>query len=133
MNDSGNVSPATGRRRIGDYGLHHELDDSSPPAPTLVGSSSGLQIDLIWDSSVAKAPSGFMQAIIDAAQYYTTLFSNQEVINIDVGYGEIGGSSLASNALGESESYGYLTNYSTVTDALAQGWIYLFGHKRTDT
>src|SRR5947209_2183354 len=28
----------------------------SPPPPTLIGSSNGLQFDLIWDSSVANAP-----------------------------------------------------------------------------
>lgn len=91
----------------------------SVPAPTLVGSANGMQIDLIWDSSVATAPSGFQQAVIDAAQYYTTVFANKEVINIDVGWGEIAGSSLSPSALGESESYGYLTNYTTATNALA--------------
>ncbi len=121
MNDAGNVAPVfAASTHSGSTGAGSSSTNSSTPAPTLVGSSSGLQIDLIWDSSVAKAPSGFMQAIVDAALYYTTLFSNHEVINIDVGYGEIGGSSLASNALGESESYGYLTNYSTVTAALTQ-------------
>ena len=69
---------------------------------------------------MANAPRGFTQAITDAAEYYTMLFSNDEVINIHVGYGEIDGSPMAPNALGESESYGYLTNYSTVTNALAQ-------------
>jgi hypothetical protein len=73
---------------------------------------------LIWDSSVASAPSGWVQAIVSAAQYISSLFSTSEVINMDVGYGEIAGSSLASGALGESESYGYLTNFSTVTTAL---------------
>ena len=85
---------------------------SSAPAPTLVVSSCGFEIDLIWDASVATAPGGFVEAIIDAAQYYTTLFSNKVVVNIEVGWGEIAGSTLASNALGESESYGYVGNYS---------------------
>ena len=61
---------------------------SSAPSPTLVGSAGGLGINLIWDSSVASAPAGFMQAAIAAAQLYTTEFSNPEVINIQVGYGE---------------------------------------------
>jgi hypothetical protein len=116
INDAGELSQVHGAT------AHSPIAKAPPPsaapAPTLVGSSNGLQIDLIWDASVGNAPSGFMQAIIDAAQYYTTLFSNKEVINIDVGWGEIGGSSLASNALGESESFGYLTNYATVTNAL---------------
>ena len=120
MNDSGNVSLAYGASsHSGGSSSGSHSTTSSTPAPTLVGSSNGFQIDLIWDSSVAKAPSGFEQAVIDAAQYYTTLFANKEVINIDVGWGEIAGSSLSPSALGESESYGYLTNYATVTTALA--------------
>src|SRR5579863_2696241 len=128
MNDAGHVAPVydasshsggsnSGSSGSSNFGSHSTA--SSVPAPTLVGSANGLQFDLIWDSSVAKAPSGFEQAIIDAAQYYTTLFANKEVINVDVGWGEIAGSSLSPSALGESESYGYLTNYATVTNALA--------------
>lgn len=121
MNDAGNVSLAHGATsHSGSSNTDSSSTTSSTPAPTLVGSSNGLQIDLIWDSSVAKAPSGFEQDVIDAAEYYTTLFSNKEVIEIDVGWGEIDGTSLSPSALGESESYGYLTNYATVTHALAQ-------------
>jgi len=120
MNDAGQVGLASTHSSFGSYFNTSSWSPWSPtPAPTLVGSSHGLQIDLVWDSSVSKAPSGFMQAIIDAAAYYTTIISTREVITIDVGYGEIGGSSLSSGALGESESYGYLTNFSTVTTALA--------------
>jgi hypothetical protein len=120
INDAGNVSPAYGTTSSSsttNSGTHST--NSSAPAPTLVGSPNGFQIDLIWDSSVANAPPGFEQAVIDAAEYYTTLFSNKAVINIDVGYGEIAGSSLAPDALGESESYGYLVNYNKITHVLA--------------
>ena len=121
INDAGDVSPAYGATMHEAF-AHHQtfFTHERPPAPTLVGIHGGLQIDLIWDPSVANAPRGFTQAITDAAKYYTTLFSNDEVINIHVGYGEIDGSRMAANALGESESYGYLTNYSTVTNALAK-------------
>lgn len=121
MNDAGNVSlayGATSPSATTNSGTHST--NSSAPAPTLVGSPNGLQIDLIWDSSVAKAPAGFEQAIIDAAEYYTTLFANKAVINIDVGYGEIAGTSLAPDALGESESYGYLVNYKEITNVLTR-------------
>lgn len=118
-NDAGSVTPALGATtHSGTMNSVATSTNSSVHAQTLVGSASGLQIDLIWDSSVAGAPRGFMRAIVDAAEYYTTLFSNHEVLNIHVGYGEIAGSPMASNALGESESYGYLTNYATVTAAL---------------
>jgi hypothetical protein len=79
-----------------------------------------LEIKLIWDSSIASAPSGFMTAAITAAQFYTSHFSTStlEVINIDVGYGEVGGQTLPSGALAASESYGLMENYSTVKSAL---------------
>src|ERR1700722_6210614 len=40
-------------------------------------------------------------------------------VNIDVGYGEIAGQSLASNALGESETFLDNYSYSSITGALA--------------
>ncbi len=85
----------------------------------MVGTAGGLQIDLIWDSSVASAPAGFQQAIITAAQYLTSLSSTAAVLNIQIGYGEVGGTAMSSGALGESQSYGYLTSYATVVNALA--------------
>ena len=85
---------------------------------TLVGSPGGFQIDLLWDSSVANAPIGFQQAVIGAATNLANHFTNDEVINIHVGWGEVGGSRISSGALGESESYGYLTDYATIAGAL---------------
>jgi hypothetical protein len=92
----------------------------SLPAQTLVGSPNGLQFDLIWDSSVAGAPPGFIQAVVDAAKLYSSIFSNKAVISIDVGYGEIGGTTLPAYALGASNPLGYLFDYNTVTGALSQ-------------
>jgi hypothetical protein len=116
MNDSGELSLA--RAGTASSGGSGQVSGVNPLTPTLVGAAGGLQFDLIWDPSVAKAPAGFESAIIAAAQYYSTLFSNHEVLNIAVGYGEIAGSKMGSGALGESESYGYLTNYATVDAAL---------------
>lgn len=91
------------------------------PASTLVGSAGGLQIDLIWDSSVRSSANyaAIEAAIVAAAEIYTQAYSTPIVINIAVGYGEIDGSKMSSNALGESESYGYITNYSTVDSYLS--------------
>ena len=91
------------------------------PSSTLVGSSSGLQIDLIWDSSV-KASSGwaaFESAFAAAAKIYTDNFTNHVVINIAVGLGEVGGAKLSAGALGESESNGYLVSEAVAQNALA--------------
>ena len=87
-------------------------------APTLVGRAGGLQFNLIWDSSVGAAPVRVEHAVIAAAKYYSNLYSNDEVINIHVGLGEIDGSPMSSGALGESESYGYMTSYGVVDSAL---------------
>ena len=116
MSDSGEVSPVSGATTYSATTSSTTTAATWSPPPTLVGSPNGLQFDLTWDSSVVNAPPGFMQAVIDAAKYYTTLFSNKEVIAIDVGYGEIAGGPL--DALSESASYVYLTNYTTVTTAL---------------
>jgi len=90
-----------------------------PPAGTVVGAPGGFQIDLIWDSSVASAPAGFKTAVTAAAQYLTSLFTNSETINIDVGYGEVMGQTMSSGDLGQSQSYGYLSSYAVVAAALA--------------
>jgi hypothetical protein len=119
MDASGQVSPVLGTTTHSATTSLTTTAAGSPPAPTLVGPFAGLQFDLIWDASVANAPRGFVQAVVDAARFYSTLFSNRAVIAIDVGYGEIGGAPLPSLALGASEPLGYLTDYTTVTTALS--------------
>jgi hypothetical protein len=93
---------------------------SAGPASTLVGSSKGLEINLIWDSSVRTSANWQAEeaAVISAAQIFAGAFANHAVINIAVGYGEVNGARLGSNALGESESNGYLVNYATAVSAL---------------
>jgi hypothetical protein len=61
-----------------------------------------MQINIIYDPSVAIAPAGFTTAITDAVNYLDKLFTNPISITIDVGYGEVNGFQLGSNALGES-------------------------------
>jgi hypothetical protein len=123
VNDAGYITSAA-HATIHAATPHHT--SAVAPAPTLVSVAGGdLDIKLVWDASVASAPSGFTTAVIRAAQLYVADFAGSnrgvgtEVININVGYGEIAGSAMAANALGESESYGYLVNYATVTHALA--------------
>jgi hypothetical protein len=80
------------------------------PAATLVGNANGLQIDLIWDSSVTSAANWrqIESAVISAAAVYTTLFTNHAVLNIGVGFGEVDGFTMGPNAVGESLSAGYV-------------------------
>jgi hypothetical protein len=120
INDSGQVAPVVGHSSSSSHTTGTIPQTHAALTPTVVGAAGGFQIKLIWDSSVASAPKGFMQAVIDAAQYYASQFTNTEIVNINVGYGEIAGGKMAAGALGESESYGYLTNYATVTNELAK-------------
>src|ERR1700756_3534557 len=71
INDSGQVAPVVGHSSWSSHTTSTVTQTHATPAPTVVGSAGGLQIKLIWDSSVSSAPNGFMQAVIDAAQYYT--------------------------------------------------------------
>lgn len=96
------------------------LTGQGSPNSTLVGSSSGLEINLIWDASVKSAAnwSAIEAAVVAGAQVYTHAFANHVTLNIDVGLGEVGGTAMGWGALGESESAGYIVGYSTLTHAL---------------
>ena len=130
MDDDGPISTMFGGAAKGgsasQKGGHSPQPSPSPsPAPppppinsTLVGAVGGLQINLVWDTSVAGAPSGFTSAAIAAATEYTTMFSNPETITIDVGYGEVGGAALSSGNLAQSRFYGTYESYASVRAAL---------------
>ena len=92
-----------------------------PPASTLVGSGAGLQINLLWDNSVQNSAnwSAIESAVVKAAKIYTNAFSNHTTLQIEVGYGEVGGGKMDAGALGESESGGYLFSYGQIANALA--------------
>jgi hypothetical protein len=96
----------------------HSLPGS--PLSTLVGTAGGLEIDLSWDASVRSASnwSAIESAVTTAAKIFTSAFSNPVLVNIAVGFGEVDGAALGSGALGESESSGYIVNYSTAETAL---------------
>lgn len=87
-----------------------------PPPPGGVSGSNFL-INITWDSSVANAPSGFVSAFDNAVYYLESHFTNNVTININVGYGEVGGTNLSPGALGESESYLASYTYSQLYNA----------------
>jgi hypothetical protein len=84
----------------------------------LVGPSGGLQFHLFWDSSVSSAPAGYKQAVEAAAGYYSQMFSNDEVINIDIGWGEVDGMPISSGDLAESVRPGIHRTYAQVLSGL---------------
>jgi hypothetical protein len=90
------------------------------PTSTLVGSSGGLQINLLWDTSVQTAAnwSDIEHSVAAAAKIFTDNFTTHALLNIHVGLGEVNGQPLANGALGESETQGYAVSYATLTNVL---------------
>jgi hypothetical protein len=87
-------------------------------AQTIVGGAGGMRFDLIWDGSVANAPSAYKSAIEAAATFYTKIFSNNQLIKVHVGWGEVDGQSLGANALGENIATQVSESYHTVYNRL---------------
>src|ERR1019366_6054242 len=77
-----------------------------------------MQINLTWDQSVGSSPTGFVSAVNYVVNYFDTLFTNNATININVGYGEVAGSALGSNALGSSLSMYVGASYNSLRSAL---------------
>lgn len=83
-------------------------------------SGSPFVINISWDASVVSAPSGFTAGVTAAVQYLESQFSDAVTINISVGYGEVGGTAMGGNSLGQSLSYLTSTSYSALIGALAK-------------
>lgn len=82
-------------------------------------SAQALVINASYDASVNSAPGGFKTAFQNAIGFFQSTYSDPISISIGVGWGEVGGSAVASGALGESETYLASSNYSQVRNALA--------------
>src|SRR5207244_3826685 len=75
-----------------------------------------------FDQNTSSLPAGFVAAIEFVVNYYDSVFTNNAIINIHVGFGEIAGQALASGALGESSASYVMASYTSVRNALlAQG------------
>jgi hypothetical protein len=115
----GDLGLIQGGIQSGGSGTATVTTTATAPSPTLVTTAgSGLEFNLVWDSSVASAPAGFMTDVVAAAQYYESMITTTAVVNLDVGYDEIGGSSLSSGALGESETNLTSISYATLVSDL---------------
>jgi len=78
-----------------------------------------MQINIIYDLSVANAPAGFKTGVMDAVAYLEKEFTNPITITIAVGYGEVDGSLLGNGDLGASYyPVGEPESYSAVVNAL---------------
>ena len=82
---------------------------------TNVTEANGLSINITYDTSVDSASPGFRSAINYVVGLYEGLFSNAATINIDVGYGEEGGTQLPSGVHGQSsQAYDESPNYDPI-------------------
>jgi len=79
-----------------------------------------MQINVTWDTSVLTSPlvASIEGAINYVVNQFENLFTNPITINIDVGWGEVAGQSLVSNALGESITNTSDYSYSDLRNAL---------------
>jgi hypothetical protein len=78
-----------------------------------------MQINVSFDQAISSLPTGFVSAVNYVVNYFDNLFTNPITMTIDVGYGEIAGSTLGAGALGESEGTSYVApSYSSVVNAL---------------
>jgi hypothetical protein len=78
-----------------------------------------MQINVTYDSSVSAAPAAFKTAVNYAVGVLDAAFTNNVTLNINVGWGEVDGTALRSNDLGESfEAIAPKYTYSTIKDAL---------------
>ena len=113
----GNVlyDPGTGSlARAGGAGT----SSSGPTAVTSTSSTSGPIFNITWDSSVSSAPTGFTAVVTAAANYLASQYSDAVTINISVGYGDVNGTALGSNALGQSLTYLTSVGYTSLANAL---------------
>jgi hypothetical protein len=120
LDNSGEISVASEIHGHGGGGSGGGGGGTGSPTSTLVGSSTGLQIDLLWDPSVQTASnwSDIEHSVVAAAQVFTANFTTHALVNIHVGLGEVDNQSLAGGALGESITQGYGVSYGMLTNAL---------------
>jgi len=87
---------------------------------TTVIAGRGMTFDITWDSSVASAPAAFKIDVDEAFQLLADTYSSPVTLHFHVGFGEVDGSALGSDDLGESsydsapqESYSDLVSQLT--------------------
>ena len=91
------------------------------PQTAASNASQNLVINVSYDASAAAAPAGFRSAVGAAASYLEAAIASPVSININVGWGEVGGTSLEPGALGQSSYSGDYYSYDAVKAALAAG------------
>jgi hypothetical protein len=93
-------------------------NSSSSPTATGTASTSPFVINIIWDTSVNSAPSGFVAGVEAAVQYLESQFADPVTINLHVGYGEVNGTALGGSYIGQSWSNLISLSYTQLVSAL---------------
>jgi hypothetical protein len=79
-----------------------------------------MQINLTYDSSTAGAPAAFFTAMNYCLQYLDNLITNNITVNIDVGWGEVGGQGIPAGVNGRGGAEGIILTYAQLkADLLA--------------
>lgn len=78
----------------------------------------GVQINIVYDASVASAPAGFKTAVQAAVDYWDSVIATPITLTIAFGWGEVSGHALDPNALGESIAANSMFSFAQVTAAL---------------
>jgi len=79
------------RRRLPRHRLHHRA------AITITG-SGGLTFNLTFDTSVNSAPAGFTTTVENVARGFSNALRSTATINLNVGWGEVGGNAYQQRA-----------------------------------
>lgn len=80
----------------------------------------GFHLKLVYDASVAAAPTAFKAALDLAVKYFESTIASPETVTLQVGYGECGGQSLGAGVLGEAgPSRGVYVGYDQFKAAFA--------------
>src|SRR2546423_3666621 len=73
-------------------------------------------LNITFDPSVTNsAPAGFVTTVNAVAQFFQNAYSDNVTVNINVGYGKVGGQTVT--ALGQSSTFLDIYNYAQIRTA----------------
>ncbi len=82
------------------------------PGGTTGAAATKFVINLKYDASAAAMPAAMKAALAAAANYFMHLFANTETVNLTVGYGKVGTTTLGAGTLGAAGPYGITETYA---------------------
>src|SRR6267378_5277534 len=77
-----------------------------------------MNINVSFDQTPSTLPAAFVTAVNYVVNYFDSTFINNVTVNIQLGYGEIAGHSLAPGDPGESQSFFDPISYTQAVSAL---------------